>query len=28
MQQRGTLPSRDSVPGRAPAKPRRSRTAR
>lgn len=28
MQQRGTLPSRDSVLGRAPAKPRRSRTAR
>lgn len=28
MQQRGTLPSRDSAPGRAPAKPRRARTAR
>jgi hypothetical protein len=28
MQQRGTLPSRDSAPGRAPAKPRRARTPR
>ncbi len=28
MQQRGTLPSRDSAPGRSPAKPRRSRTPR
>jgi hypothetical protein len=28
MQQRGTLPSRDSAPGRTPAKPRRPRTAR
>lgn len=28
MQQRGTLPSRDSAPGRAPPKPRRPRTAR
>lgn len=28
MQQRGTLPSRDSAPGRAPAKPRRSRRAK
>ncbi|WP_313341185.1 DUF2894 domain-containing protein [Stenotrophomonas sp.] len=28
MQQRGTLPSRDSAPGRAPAKPRRARSPR
>lgn len=28
MQQRGTLPSRDSAPGRPPAKPRRTRTPR
>ncbi|WP_421567200.1 DUF2894 domain-containing protein [Stenotrophomonas sp. PD6] len=28
MQQRGTLPSRDTVPGRPPAKPRRARTPR